>query len=86
MPQPSTVFDMLLAELDAFMATAKFSKGVTSTATGMLILSAAIKVLASVVSDLAKLQWEQLAKGLVGVGVLLAEVDLFPMKTLRSPT
>ena len=68
---------VLLAELDAFMATAKFSKGATSTATGMLILSAAIKVLASVVSDLAKLQWEQLAKGLVGVGVLLAEVDLF---------
>lgn len=68
---------VLLAELDAFMATAKFSKGVTSTATGMLILSAAIKVLASVVNDLAKLQWEQLAKGLVGVGVLLAEVDLF---------
>ena len=68
---------VLLAELDAFMATAKFSKGATSTATGMLILSAAIKVLASVVNDLAKLQWEQLAKGLVGVGVLLAEVDLF---------
>lgn len=68
---------VLLAEIDAFIATAKFSKGATSTATGMLILAAAIKVLASVVSDLAELEWEQLAKGLVGVGVLLAEVDVF---------
>lgn len=67
----------LLAEIDVFMATAKFSKGATSTATGMLILAAAIKVLASAVSDLAELEWEQLAKGLVGVGVLLAEVDVF---------
>lgn len=68
---------VLLAEIDVFMATAKFSKGATSTATGMLILAAAIKVLASVVSDLAELEWDQLAKGLVGVGVLLAEVDVF---------
>lgn len=68
---------VLLAEIDVFMATAKFSKGATSTATGMLILAAAIKVLASAVSDLAELEWEQLAKGLVGVGVLLAEVDVF---------
>lgn len=68
---------VLLAEIDAFIATAKFSKGAISTATGMLILAAAIKVLASVVSDLAKLEWEQLTKGLVGVGVLLAEMDVF---------
>lgn len=68
---------VLLAEIDVFMATAKFSKGATSTATGMLILAAAIKVLASAVSDLAELEWEQLAKGLVGVGVLLTEVDVF---------
>lgn len=68
---------VLLAELDAFMATAKFSKKATSTATGMVILAAAVKILASVVKDLADLEWEQLAKGLVGVGVLLAEVDIF---------
>ena len=68
---------VLLAELDAFMATAKFSKKATSTATGMVILAAAVKILASVVKDLADLEWEQLGKGLVGVGVLLAEVDIF---------
>ena len=68
---------VLLAELDAFMATAKFSKGATSTATGMVIMAAAIKILAGVVSDLSSLKWEEMAKGLVGVGVLLAEVDIF---------
>lgn len=68
---------VLLAEIDVFMATAKFSKGATSTATGMVVLAAAIKILASVVKDLAELDIEQLAKGLVSVGILLAEVDIF---------
>ena len=68
---------VLLAELDAFMATAKFSKGSMTTATGMVIMAAAIKILASVASDMADLSWEQMAKGLVGVGVLLAEIDIF---------
>lgn len=68
---------VLLAEIDVFMATAKFSKGATSTATGMVILAAAIKILASAVKDLAELDVEQLAKGLVSVGVLLGEIDIF---------
>ncbi len=68
---------VLLAELDAFMATAKFSKGSMTTATGMVIMAAAIKILASVASDMAGLSWEEMAKGLVGVGALLAEVDIF---------
>lgn len=68
---------VLLAELDTFMATAKFSKGSMTTATGMVIMAAAIKILASVASDMADLSWEQMAKGLVGVGALLAEVDIF---------
>ena len=68
---------VLLAELDAFMATAKFSKGGMTTATGMVIMAAAIKILASVASDMASLSWEEMAKGLVGVGALLAEVDIF---------
>ena len=53
------------------------SKTIIKGATQMVIFAAAIKVLASVCDDLAKLSWEQLAKGLVGVGVLLAEVSLF---------
>ena len=43
----------------------------------MLIFAGAIKVLAGVCTDLAQLDLAGLTKGLVGVGVLLAEVSLF---------
>ena len=68
---------VLLAEIAAFLKVANFNKGATKTATGMVIFAAAIKILASVVKDLAALSWEEMAKGLIGVGVLLAEVDVF---------
>lgn len=43
----------------------------------MVVFAAAIKILASVCKDLAALSWEQLAGGLIGVGVLIGEVALF---------
>src|SRR5699024_2612646 len=49
------------------------SQTIIKGATKMVIFAAAIKVLASVCEDLSKLSWEELAKGLVSVGVLLAE-------------
>ncbi len=68
---------VLLAELDVFMATAKFNKKAMSNAAAMVIFAAAIKVMASAVKTLSDLGWEEMAKGLLGVGVLLAEVDIF---------
>ena len=68
---------VLLAELDAFMATAKFNKKAMSNAVAMVIFAAAIKVMASAVKALSGLSWEEMAKGLLGVGVLFAEVDIF---------
>lgn len=47
------------------------------TSTAMVILAAAIKILVSAVSDLSGLSWEELAKGLVGVGTLLGALTLF---------
>lgn len=46
-------------------------------ATQMVLFAASIKILASVCTDLATLEWNGLVKGLTGVGVLLAEVSLF---------
>ena len=46
-------------------------------ATQMVLFAASIKILASVCTDLATLEWNGLAKGLTGVGVLLAEVSFF---------
>ena len=73
-----TGIGVILAELALFLNTAKFNnKGITKTATGMILLAAAIKILASAVKDLSELSWEDMAKGLLGVGILLAEVDVF---------
>ena len=58
-------------------ALAKDTKVIISGATQMVIFAAAIKILASACSDLAVLSWDELTKGLVGVGVLLASISIF---------
>lgn len=65
----------------AAKAMSSNSKTIIKGATQMVIFAAAIKILASVCEQLAKLDWNQLAKGLVGVGVLLAEVTAFTKLT-----
>lgn len=61
----------------AAKALSKNKKTMIKGATQMVLFAAAIKILASVVKTLSDLNWGQLGKGLVGVGVLLAEVSLF---------
>ena len=68
---------VLLAEVSLFMNTAKFSGKSITTATGIVILAAAIKVLASACEDFGGMKWEEIAKGLTSVGILLAEITLF---------
>ena len=51
--------------------------GLIASSAALVILSAAVKILASAVGDLAGLSWEELAKGLVGVGSVLAALALF---------
>ena len=68
---------VLLAEVSLFMNTAKFSGKSITTATGIVILAAAMKVLASACEDFGGMKWEEIAKGLVSVGVLLGEIALF---------
>ncbi len=68
---------VLLAELDIFLNTAKFGKRAFSTSAGMVVLAAALKIMASVCADLAKLSWGDLGKGLAGIAGLLAEITLF---------
>jgi hypothetical protein len=51
--------------------------GMISTGAGLLVMAAAIKVLASAVGDLSGFSWQELAKGLVGVGTLLGALGLF---------
>lgn len=68
---------ILLGEIDIFLNTAKFSGKTITTATGIVVLSAAIKILASACKDFGQMSWEGIAKGLGGIGVLLAEITAF---------
>jgi tape measure domain-containing protein len=61
-------------------ATEKMSgntKGMVTAGAGLILLAAAIKILVSAVTDLSGLSWEEMAKGLVGVGALLTSLILF---------
>lgn len=51
--------------------------GIIRTAAGLVVLAVAIRVLVSSVKELGGMDWQSLAKGLVGVGVLLASLALF---------
>lgn len=53
--------------------------GMISTGIGIAALAVGIKILASAVEDLSGMSWNELAKGLVGVGALLGALVLFTM-------
>ena len=72
---------VLLAEVSLFLRTAKFSGKSIATATGIVILSAAIKVLASACKDFGEMKWEDIGKGLASIAVLLAEITAFTKLT-----
>ena len=72
---------VLLAEVSLFLRTAKFSGKSITTATGIVILSAAIKVLASACKDFGEMKWEDIGEGLASIAVLLAEVTAFTKLT-----
>ena len=68
---------MLLAELALFMAGAKFGGlGITS-ATGVLILSAALLVLKEAVEGFGKLDPDTIIVGLAGILGILSEIAMF---------
>lgn len=72
---------VLLAEVSLFLRTAKFSGKSITTATGIVILSAAIKVLASACKDFGEMKWEDIGKGLASIAALLAEITAFTKLT-----
>ena len=75
---------VLMTEIVLFLKTAKFDRKSLTTAIGILILAAAIKVLASACKTFSQMSWEQIAKGLVGVGALLLELVGFT-KLMGNP-
>lgn len=72
---------VLLAELSLFLNKTEFSGKAITTATGILILSAALKVLASACSDFGAMDLGQMIQGLSAVAVLLAAIGVFVNNT-----
>lgn len=66
--------------LGGLVAAVKFmpsSPELFGTAVALVVLAGAIKLLASAVGDMAKLSWEEMSKGLIGVGAVLGALFLF---------
>ena len=68
---------VLLAEVAAFSRLVDNNTLTVKSATSVLVLSVALRVLASSVKYFAAMDWTDLAKGLASVGVLLLEIGIF---------
>ena len=68
---------VLLGEVAVFLRIAKFSSKAISTATSIVILAAAMKILASACKDFGQMEWVEIGKGLTSVGLLLLEIVAF---------
>lgn len=68
---------VLLGAISLFLNTAKFGGKAVSTATGIVIMAAALKILASVCKDFSTMKWEEIGKGLAGIAGLLLELAAF---------
>jgi tape measure domain-containing protein len=53
------------------------SAGIVSTSFALILLAGAVKILVSAVTDFSGLDWEEISKGLVGVGAVLTALALF---------
>ena len=68
---------VVLLELAGFLALAKFGDLSTSTATAVLILSAALIVLSQAMRLFGNLDTDQIIKGLVGIASILTVIGVF---------
>lgn len=67
----------VLVELAAFLSIAKFGGLSVTTATGILVLSAALVVLSQAVKQFGNLDKDQIIKGLTGIAAILVEIAAF---------
>ena len=75
---------VLLAEVAVFLRIAKFSGKAITTATGIVILAASMKILASACKDFGMMSWTEIGKGLASIGALLTEITIFTNLTGKA--
>ena len=66
----------LLLEIAAFTNLTGNAKHVISTGIALIAIAAAMKILASAMQDFGSMSWEEIAKGLIAMGVALAAITL----------
>lgn len=67
----------LMAELAIFVNLAGRSSFGVGQATAVVILAGALKLMGSAMEDIAGMKWEEIGKGLAGIGGLLLEIAIF---------
>ena len=75
---------VLMTELSIFLNSAEFGGKSIRTAIGIVILSSAMLILASAVKKFGSIEWNEIGKGLISIGALLAELSLFSNITGNS--
>jgi tape measure domain-containing protein len=77
---------VVFAEIAAFTRLVGDGKRLIATAIGMTIISAAMYILVDIMTKIGKLSWEEIAKGLVGMGgallIIAAAVRALPANML----
>ena len=73
----TVLFIELIGALSAFSRINTDFKNVSKSISLMIGMSVAILILSAALRTLSSLSWEGLAKGLIGVGVLMAELAIF---------
>lgn len=77
---------VILGALVLFCKGVEFTEGLFAAGAGMLLLAIGLKVIASAIIDMASLNWEQLATGLLGMavslGLVVAALNLMPDNSL----
>lgn len=79
-----TGLGVILAFLIITMKLMPSGRSMIQTGFGLQVWAAAVKVLASAVTDLSKLSWEDMTRGLIGVGAILVGLALFTKFTKSS--
>src|SRR5699024_997648 len=67
----------IMSELIVFLNAASFSSFGMKQATAVLIVAGALKIMGSAMEDISSLNWDQISKGLAGIGGLLLEIAIF---------
>lgn len=75
---------ILLTEIIAFLSYADFTKFGTIKSGGIILLAIGLNILASAVSNFGKMNLPELGKGLLGLGVVLAELSFYLDQTMNA--